>query len=196
VRFAGVDVGQVKDIRLALVPEEQVTKVHLYVWLRKDVSVPADSSILINTLGFLGEKYVEIIPGKDYSHPVPADSSINGIDPIPIHNVVQLVNKIATDVDEGIERIKNKEGNLGKLIYDDTLYRELESAIKNKEGTIGKLLYDNSLYNELEAAVRNKQGTIGKLFYDDAVYNELKDFIADIKLHPWKLFWKGKEKKR
>jgi len=145
VRFSGVDVGEVKEINFIFNPQENKTKVQITGWIRKEVKVPIDSTIWINTLGLLGEKYVEIIPGKDYAHLV-TDQSITGEEPIATHEVAKLVKNIARDIDESIVKIKNKEGTIGKLLYDDTIYNELEAL------------------------------------------------VTDIRQHPWKLFFKTKEK--
>ena len=67
VRFAGVDVGEVKKIILQPKPEENRTAVCLEAWVKDNVHIPLDSTVWVNTLGLLGEKYVEIMPGKDYS---------------------------------------------------------------------------------------------------------------------------------
>ena len=39
------------------------------------------------------------------------------------------------------------------------------------------------------------KGTIGKLLYDDTLYQELEGLVADVRRHPWKLFWKGEDKR-
>ena len=170
VRFAGVDVGEVKDVDVRYAPEEARSKVTIKCWVSNDVRVPIDSTVWINTLGLLGEKYVEIIPGKDYNNAVIDNQSITGTDPVATHELAVLAKKLVDDIDESILKIKRGEGTVGKLLYDDTIYKELEAAIKNKDGTIGKLFYDDSLYKELEG------------------------LISDIRAHPWKLFWKGKGK--
>src|SRR3990167_6056715 len=64
VRFAGVNAGEVKEIQIAADPATGQTLIELVLWVRQDVIVPEDSVITINTLGLLGEKYVEIIPGS------------------------------------------------------------------------------------------------------------------------------------
>jgi len=171
VRFAGVDVGEVKTIKFIFVPEEQKTKIHILCWIRKEVKIPADSTVWVNTLGLLGEKYIEIMPGMDYSHCLAANKSMEGIDPIPMHEVFRLGKNIADTINESIMKLKSGEG------------------------TVGKLLYDDALYNEIEAAIKNKDGTVGRLFYDDALYREIEALLIDIRKHPWKLFWKTKEKK-
>ena len=147
VRFAGVDIGEVKAINFIFSPEEQKSKVKITGWVRKEVKMPADSTIWINTLGLLGEKYIEIMPGKDYSRYIVAEDTLIGNEPMAMHELNQLAKTVVTDIDEAIVKIKNKEGTLGKLLYDDTIYKELEAL------------------------------------------------IIDVRKHPWKLFWKTKEKK-
>lgn len=141
VRFAGLDTGQVKKIGFVFIPEEQVTKVKVLCWVKKGVQIPVDSAVLVNTLGLLGEKYVEIIPGKDYSHILAPDQTIAGIDPIPMHEVVHLAKSIADNINLALEKIMNKEGTLGKLIYDDAMYNELEAFAADIRKNPWKLFY-------------------------------------------------------
>jgi phospholipid/cholesterol/gamma-HCH transport system substrate-binding protein len=147
VRFAGMDVGEVKAIRFVHPQEQAKARIQVVCWVKQETKIPLDSSIWVNTLGLLGEKYIEIMPGKDYSQILGADEELNGQDPLPMQEVTELAKKIANGIDTGITRINNKEGTVGKLLYDDTIYKELEAL------------------------------------------------IIDIRKHPWKLFWKTKEKK-
>ena len=129
VRFAGVDVGEVKDIKFFYVPGECKTKVQMVCWVKKQIKIPLDSTIWVNTLGLLGEKYIEIMPGKDYSQCLLPNHSLDGIDPIPMHEVFRLGKKIAENLDESMVKIMNGEGTIGKLLYDDTVYNELEALV-------------------------------------------------------------------
>ncbi len=172
VRFAGVDIGDVRSIKFIFVPAEQKTKIHIFCWISKDVKIPMDSTVWVNTLGLLGEKYIEIMPGKDYSRCLAANHSMDGVDPIPMHEVFRLGKNIADTINDSFTRLKNGEGTVGKLLYDDTLYKEIE------------------------AAIRNKNGTVGRFFYDDSIYKDVESLILDLKNNPWKLFWKTKEKKK
>jgi phospholipid/cholesterol/gamma-HCH transport system substrate-binding protein len=129
VRFAGLDVGEVKKINFIPPINKEKTSIEIVCWVRRDVRIPIDSTIWVNTLGLLGEKYIEIMPGKDYSHCMVANDSLVGVDPIPMHEVVRLAKDITENIDESIVKIKNKEGTLGKLIYEDTIYNELEAFV-------------------------------------------------------------------
>jgi ABC-type transporter Mla subunit MlaD len=171
VRFAGLDVGRVTAINICLDgTKDSVTKLEVICWVKKEVRIPQDSTVWVNTLGLLGEKYIEIMPGKDYSVLLADNAVIRGEDPVPIHELGELVKRIADDLDLAITKIMNKEG------------------------TIGKLLFDDALYNDLREAINNKTGTVGRLLYDDTLYKETQDLIRDIKKHPWKLFFKTKER--
>ncbi len=157
IRFAGVDIGEVKGLSVDFDAQEGKDKIQVVGWIRKDVKIPRDSTVWINTLGLLGEKYIEIMPGKNYNDLVKTEQTMIGIDPIPMHELTLLVKGIADHVDEIVLKIKNKEGTLGKLLGDDALYKELESSIIGIRG-------------------------------------ELESLLSDIKAHPWKLFFKTKEK--
>lgn len=141
VRFAGVDVGEVKDIKFIFAPGEQKTKVKIVGWVKKDAKIPSDSTVWVNTLGLLGEKYVEIMPGRDYSRFLTEGQTLIGSDPIAMHEVAQLAKTIAQDIDESIVKIKNKEGTIGKLLYEDTIYKELEALVTDLRKHPWKLLW-------------------------------------------------------
>jgi phospholipid/cholesterol/gamma-HCH transport system substrate-binding protein len=167
VRFAGVDVGEVQKIILLPSPEQHTTKIEIVGIVRNDIKIPVDSQVWVNTLGILGEKYIDIMPGKNYSEFISSNATMIGNDPVAMHEFGELAKSIVQKLDASITEIKGVVGSVDSLTknLDDGITR-----IKNKEGTVGKLLYDDQLYNDLDALVN------------------------DIKAHPWKLFIKGKEK--
>ena len=65
VRLAGVKVGHVKDIRL------KGTRAEVVMTIERRVNIPSDSRATIASLGFVGEKFIEISPGKvnEYCQP-------------------------------------------------------------------------------------------------------------------------------
>ncbi len=140
VRFAGVDVGEVKDIDIILDPDDKATRVKLLCWINKDVGIPVDSTVWVNTLGLLGEKYIEIMPGQDYRSFLQSDDTIVGTDPIAMHEVAQLAKDVVANVDESIKGLRSKEGTLGLLLYDDKLYKHLEELLIDIKRNPWKLL--------------------------------------------------------
>ncbi len=147
VRFAGVDVGEIKEIKFTKVTADSPKpKVLITGSVKNNIQVTADSTVWVNTLGLLGEKYIEIMPGKDFSNVLAEKQILVGVDPIPTQELSTLIRNIARNLDTGLSRVMNKEGTIGKLLYDDKIYTELDAM------------------------------------------------ITDLRKHPWKLFFKGKEK--
>jgi phospholipid/cholesterol/gamma-HCH transport system substrate-binding protein len=167
VRFAGVDVGEVKEIKFFYSSEDGKEKVCVLGRVRNGIKIPVDSSIWVNTLGLLGEKYIDIMPGKDYGNLLKDNQNIIGNDPFPMHEFGELAKSIASKIDNGILGLEEAA-------------ESIKALAKNLDEGISR--------------IKNKEGTLGKLLYDDALYNELGALIVDIRKHPWKLLIKTKEK--
>ncbi|MCX7927677.1 MAG: MlaD family protein [Candidatus Omnitrophica bacterium] len=167
VRFAGVDVGQVRHINIVASQETNNTKVEIVAYIRKGVHIPEDSEVWVNTLGLLGEKYIEIMPGKNYANFLGENAMIIGNNPLPMHEFGELAKSIATKLDQSMNDIK-------------TLTNSISSFTQNLDDGLTK--------------IKNKEGTLGKLLYDDSLYKQLEELVVDIRKHPWKLLVKPREK--
>lgn len=207
VRLAGVGVGEIAGIRLIYDEAGKKTKAEVTAWIQQDAKIEEDAMITINTLGLLGEKYLEIYPGTPGTPIAKAGSVLIGKDPVAMEKVTDNLAAITNSFRDIAERLQKGEGTIGKMLTDDKLYNDLVIFIENGkgiaeklnkgEGTFGKLITEDKIYKDLSsfmdgAAVvgqklKNGEGTIGKLFTDDTMYNNLEEFTADIKKHPWKL---------
>jgi len=176
VRVAGVQVGEVKNIELAENKEANKTVVDLYVWLDKKVKVEKDSEAFINTLGLIGEKYVEILPGTPGSEVLKPGDMLAGRVSVPIEKLTEKGYEIATGLGDTIK-------HFNKLVGDP----ETQAAFKATMLDLRKFM---SSANTVMDKVKAGEGTVGKLFMDDGLYNELDAFVKDLKAHPWKLLSK------
>ncbi len=164
VRYSGVDIGEVKQLEFIPPGGADPARIRIVGWIRSDIKIPADSSVWINTLGLLGEKYIEIMPGTDTTRFVKKNDKLRGEDPMAMHEVTNLIKGLVEDLDESVKQLKSKEGTLGKLLYDDTLHTEVVATVKDTQEAITRITA------------------------------ELEALLIDIKAHPWKLFFKPKEK--
>ncbi len=60
VRIAGIDVGEVSSIHLSNAFKSQVDMA-----INKEVKLPEDSAIIVESEGLFGSKYLEILPGAE-----------------------------------------------------------------------------------------------------------------------------------
>ncbi|MBI5015239.1 MAG: MCE family protein [Deltaproteobacteria bacterium] len=118
-------------------------------------------------------------------------------------NLRESTAKLSGTIDAAQELLiaaRSPQGTLGRLMTDDSLYRDLRSAagelnavlgrMDKGEGTLGKLLSDDSLYTELEGSAANLksiaekidkgEGTLGKLVNDKSVHDNLNSTLTGI----------------
>ena len=206
VRLAGVDAGHVKSLDIFYDPVVSRTRIKIGLWLSRGTGIPSDSRLLINQLGLLGEKYVEIIPGSSNSF-LPLGAKLLGEDPVSMESVMTTVGNIAGRLEITVAAINQRiltEANAKALAVTLQNAEAITSAIRNGEGTIGKLIVDKSVYENLTLGLANfavftqklnsREGSVGRFLTDPSVYQNLNELSADLKLNPWKLFYRPKGK--
>lgn len=139
VRLAGVGVGQIEGLRVYYDEKEKKTKAELNAWIREGVKIETDSIATVNTLGFMGEKYLEIYPGTTTAFLKDGDTMV-GKDPIQTSKVVENLYNLSKSADIIVTRLKNGEGLIGKLLTEDKIYKDLEEFVEDIKKNPWKLL--------------------------------------------------------
>jgi phospholipid/cholesterol/gamma-HCH transport system substrate-binding protein len=166
VRLAGVGVGRIDGISLFFDEKDNKTKAMITAWIENGAKIEEDAVVTINTLGLLGEKYLEIYPGTAGKPVIKNEGTIIGKDPIPMERVTDNISRLTDSVTDIVHRIEKGEGTLGKFLTDDSVYNNIESFTEK---------------------MNSNKGTIGRLLTDDTIYNKLDGFVEEIKRNPWKL---------
>ncbi len=182
VRVAGVQLGEVKDIQIAYDDKANKTVVDIYAWLDKKAKVEKDAEAFINTLGLIGEKYVEILPGTPGGPVLKPGDMLSGRESVPMEKLTEKGYEIANGLGDTIK-------SFNKLVGDP----ETQAAFKSTMLDIQKFM---SSANVVMDKVKSGEGTVGKLFMDDGLYSELDAFVKDLKAHPWKLLQKPRGEKK
>ena len=208
VRLNGIEVGHIKKIELSGQKDPKRT-VRIDMQVREDflTLIPQDSVASINSSNLLGDKYINIARGTSPKH-VEKDGEIPSQASQDIPEILAQASgllgqfqTILTKVDNLLAVVDAGQGNLGKLIKDDSLYNRLNATagevaqlvkdVKDSNGTISHLLYDNGLYEDIRrpiqrlddmlAQVQQAKGTAGKLLYDPQVYDEARASLSEAK---------------
>jgi phospholipid/cholesterol/gamma-HCH transport system substrate-binding protein len=196
VWLAGVDVGVVTGIFFADPKNSNEVSIDIEVDTNALKKIGADSRVTIKTRGLMGEKYVDILPSKQYSETPPAQ--LQGTAVAKLDDVIQKAGDAFDRVNGIISNIEKGKGTLGKLNNDETLYsnvarlavemKELVVTINRGDGTLGRLNRDPEPYNRLVSIlsradqtlqdIQTSDGTLGKLIYDKTLYTKLTS-LAD-----------------
>ena len=141
VRLAGVEVGEVEKISIYYDEDEKRPKVNIQVWIKEDISIEKDSRACINTLGLLGEKYLEILPGNVEAGVVGPGGKLIGEDPVIMDDMTKEMKKMAISASVIMSRLEKGEGTVGKLLVEEKIYNDLEALVADIRRNPWKLLH-------------------------------------------------------
>jgi phospholipid/cholesterol/gamma-HCH transport system substrate-binding protein len=176
VRIAGVDEGIVKDVYLFFDRADSMTKAEVIIWVKSGVKIPKDSIVMVNQLGLMGEKYLEILPGVDTKEFYNAGDVLIGREPVAIALISERMMSVADKVEETI-------GGVNAMITDEENVKRLEESLANFSNMTGNM-------NDILVDVKSGKGTVGKLLYDSHLYDDLEGMTSDLRKNPWKLLYK------
>ena len=223
VQLAGVRIGKVEDVRFLPPDSPEDFKVEAVMVIDKELNgqpiserIRTDSNAqLVATSLLANDKIINISPGSTKGTPVSENDILESRVAISINQLTQTgndlleqINKLAVPANEILNKANQGEGTLGRIVNDESLYRNLDATIaetkltvtklqttldkvNSGQGSAGKLLNDASLYNSLNKTVaqlegistdiRAGRGSAGKFVTDDALYNETLAAIIDLR---------------
>lgn len=205
VRLAGIAVGNVSNIRLSKYTKpSKAVEIDMKVSRKYQDQIRTDSVATIETVGLLGESYIDISRGGPDEPPIPNGGVVKSREEADIKKIVQNTNDVITNLralsatlNDITQQIQHGRGSIGKLIYTETLYNRLNqtaddaqklmSRVEKGHGTLGKLLNDDTLYkranatidkvNQVMDEVQHGNGSAAKFINDPAVYNNVNQAV-------------------
>jgi phospholipid/cholesterol/gamma-HCH transport system substrate-binding protein len=223
VQLAGVRIGKVEGVSLLPPDSPEDFKVEAVMAIDQELNgrpinerIRTDSNAqLIATSLLANDKIINISPGTAKGSPVSENDILNSRVAISINQLTQTgndlleqINKLAVPANEILNKANQGEGTLGRIVNDESLYRNLDATIaetkltvtklqttldkvNSGQGSAGKLLNDAELYNSLNrtvstlegisADIKAGRGSAGKFVTDDALYNETRAAIIDLR---------------
>jgi len=223
VQLAGVSIGKVEDVRFLPPDPESDDKIEASFAVNKVVDskpitdlIRTDSTAQLVPTSVLGnDKMINISPGSGKAEPISENAILESSTPIGINQLTETgndllkqINKLAIPANDILNKANQGEGTLGRVINDESLYRNLDATVvetkatmarlqttldkvNHGEGTAGKLLNDPELYRSLNKTVaqleaisvdlRAGKGSAGKFISDDQLYNETRAAVTDLR---------------
>lgn len=197
VWFAGLEVGSVKSIDL---DPQHGTVVTILIDRNALKYIKKDTHATIQTMGLLGDKYVELSPGTPGAHQLSPGDMIPGAVETSMQQVMatgatslQKLNEVIEQLGSLAQKIEKGEGTLALLLSDPALYNNLKDAsaniaslaadVRKGKGTLGNLIEDDALYRKLLASadsfesfslrLKDGKGTLNRLIEDRSLYDRL-----------------------
>ena len=165
VRFAGVEVGRVRAV------ETDGMGAVVTVEIRPDIRIPRTSRISIASSGFLSEKFIGIMPGKDTGDYLRDGEYVYGVGEQNVDSIMANMNKLVEEVHGMVSSMNNVLGSkeLQHSLVDTAVnvrditanMRELTGAFAQMAGTSGPEI--NAMVRNLNAVAANLAATTGEV---------------------------------
>ena len=206
VSLAGVAVGSVERIEISPYAESaRAVEIVMRVARAYQHQIRADSTARIETVGLLGDSYVDITRGSPGQEVIGDGGVVKMSEEADVKRVVQNANdviinlgKLSSKLNDISGQIQSGKGSVGKLVYDQTLYNRLNKTtdtfdrmitrVETGQGTLGKLMVDETLYNTTVATIdrlnkaiddiQHGPGSIAKFVSDPSFYNNASHFVT------------------
>ncbi len=194
VWMSGVEVGNVRSVKF--VHLDSVRQVEVTCRVTRDLwpLLTDEARVQLGTIGFLGDKYIEILPGKPGT---PSGRIIEEWDTIPTVDVgsaeamfkageeaIHEAGDIAHNLNSVLARMDSGHGTLGRLSTDEALYVKMAELMtdltklsaslnSNQERIVSSLERTSNAVADLTEKVDSNTGTIGKMIGDPQLYDNL-----------------------
>ena len=186
IRLAGVPVGEVKKFH-ALKNTDGKTHVEIEAFIEDGIVIEEDAEMRVATMGFLGEKYIEINPGAPGSKAVEPGGTLAGRQLTGVDDLFDSGQKLIQKMEYMVEDIRGLVGDVEFKTAVKGTFVNGEQAMKNLNEATANLKDASESAKIVLGRLRDGEGTIGRLLKEDKMAKDLEAFAADIKAHPWKL---------
>ncbi len=174
VLLSGARVGRVASAP-SILPDMQGVNVPLMIY--DHVKIPKGSRFTIGSSGLLGDRFVDILVGKDIAKapPIPPDSTLHGERETAIADIISTVNRVAEQASDLMTHLDTAVKDIdlvAKKIHTDLLQPD---NLKNLATTFANLKSTSENFNQ---ASKRMDGILNST---DATLAESKKTFSDIR---------------
>lgn len=196
VWMSGVEVGNVKKVEFVNLDSNRQVMVSCRVKETVWPMLTPGCAVQLGTIGFLGDRYVEIVPGPGGIPPIDEGAVVPTLDigsaPAMFkagEAALGRAGDVVGNIDSLLSRINRGEGMLGKLARDSMLHDETVRLLARLSSLTAELQVSQKRIvasieemsrsvGDISRDVAESKGTIGKLVNDSSLYTNLAQATA------------------
>jgi len=174
VKFSGVDVGEVRMIDILSDVKSGEPPIELTLWVVQELQLYQDDQVLIGLLGILGEKYIEVLPGKNRDQVLSSDDVLIATKPITEAQMTQQLSQTLDEFKEALMIVNALELDLQPWLE---LKDQVETSLQQVTPLISKL---EATTDKAEALMDQWQvvgeGAVGLMTQAEALIEDVKQW--------------------
>jgi len=204
VRLNGIQVGAVKNIGISrYLDRQRAVRVDLRLERTYLRDIPADSQTSIGSDTLIGDKFVDIAPGKS-RQPVEADSELDSEPADTAADKADLIFSLQDSmrkVDSILQDVSNPATPIGHYVVGETEYKQVINSVDALESSLhslaarsnptGQIVFTTGLYagwdkslrqiDDTMQSIQKGDGAAGQLFVSDDQYNAILNQLRSLR---------------
>lgn len=186
VSLSGLPIGSVDALHFATEPGASHIEVAVAVDAHAAPRIRTDTKATIRTLGLLGDKYIELVPGADpTADALPAGGLIPSVDPTDYEalvgqsggDIVSNVVEVTAALKDVLQTIQRGEGLLGAMVQN----REFGNrTLENLDQTMASLKATGASLDRIVHRIDAGEGALGRLVTDPKLAESVERSIASL----------------
>ena len=183
VRFNGINVGTIAKVYSS---SDTTIKVDFTIDKTSTKFIMQNAIAAIGTDGLLGNKLINISPGKELSKPVEEGSVLKTLSPLQMDNALRTLTmtndnlKVITDNLKGVSEKFNNNNSLWHLLTDSTLAENVRNAVIRFKVTGDNTAIITGDLSKIVKGIKSGKGSVGALLTDTTFSHTLNQTIVNI----------------
>lgn len=158
VKLFNTWIGSVDDVDLT---EDNRVKITIKVFKDDAEKIREDSVATVDSPTIIGSEYIAISPGSRNKPQIPEDGTINSkakkklgeyLEEYQVEKKIKDLGTIISDLKVVVEHLKDPEGPLFGILYD---VRDVTDKVKEGQGNLGRLVMEDEVYKNIKDAIRD-----------------------------------------
>ena len=186
VRYAGINVGTVRDIDME---NDTLIRVLMLIEEKMQLHIKTDAIATIGSDGLVGSMIVNIVPGNGNAPLVQDGDRIITYSRIGAEDMLSTLNVtnenaalLTADLLKVTTALRQGEGTLGRLLNDTTMARNLEQTIYNLRRASREADIMFKELNSLAAGMKGKESIANVLLTDTLSGRRVKEIMVNLEV--------------
>ncbi|MBW2407601.1 MAG: MCE family protein [Deltaproteobacteria bacterium] len=166
VKIFNTWIGFVEGVELT---KDNRVKITIKIFENDADKIRADSVATVDSPTIIGSEFIAITPGSPEKPAIPKEGIINSkakknfgeyLKDYEIQKKIEDFGHLISDLKVVMETLKNPEGPLFSVLYDA---KEVTNKLKKGEGNLGRMIMEEDLYREARIAISELRETLASI---------------------------------
>lgn len=185
VRYAGIDVGTIKNIEII---NDTTIRVEMSVEADLKKVIRKNSTVTIGTDGLMGNKLINIAPGTSAMTLINEGDELSSVATINTEEMLRTLDKtnkniliISANLRYITQNITDSRGTLYTVLMDTTIALQLKHTLGNIDVVSNNILQISADLNDVVSEAKNGRGLLGTLVKDTVIADDLSKAVKEVR---------------